>query len=1209
MTIPDNVTSVGEGAFEGCSGLTSVTIGNGLTSIGEMVFQGCSSLTSVTIPCSVASIGASAFAGCSGLASVTIPDNVTSVGEGAFEGCSGLTSVTIGNGVESIGDGAFSGCSGLTSVTIPQTGVDRFQSTFNGYSNLSLIIAEGVTSIGSSAFCCCTGLMNVTIPDSVTSIGEDAFSTCSGLTILTIGNGVTNIGSYAFYNCTGLENVLIGDSVTSVGVSAFAGCVGLTSVTIPTSVANIGNDAFDGCSKLMDVYVDDVASWCEIGFGNYYSNPLVYANKFYMNGRLVTNLEIPSSVTSIGAYAFCECSGLTSVMIPSSVTNTGSYAFAGCVGLTSVMIPDSVAIIGDGAFSGCSGLESVLIGNSVTSVGTSAFAGCGELTSIALPDSVMSIGDGAFSGCSGLEKISLPFVGSCRGNSGNANALLGYIFGTSSYAGGTGTKQYYSSSSYSTFYIPSALRRVIITDESSFGYGAFSYCRGLTNITFGSSLTSIGPAAFRSCGGLTSMTIPSSVTSIGNQAFDGCSKLANVYVDDVAAWCKISFGNYYSNPLVYANKFYLDGRVVTNLEIPNSVTSIGAYAFCKCSGLTRVTIPDTVTRIGAYAFRNCTGLTSMTIPNSVTIIGNDAFYSCSKLVSVEIGDSVTSIGANAFENCGKLASVTIPGLVTYIGSSTFSNCGGLTNVVFRGDAPTMGSGAFNNVDTDCCVYVRRASSGWGVEIPGMWQSMLIDYVRRNVAFDANDGSCIVTNICVADGGEIGELPTPTRWGYAFKGWWTAQDGGEEVAGATIIENDKTLYAHWEQYVVDVPVVVPSDGSVFYGDSCEVTITCATDGAMIYYSDNEVLPEIEDGYLYNAPFVISDTTVIKAVAVFEGVKSDCVTVTITKEDKSLNVVLDAPDAVTIVSDPAVAWQPVVDEAAKIGGSSARSGAIGDRASTWLSATVEGAGTMTFWCKTSCEHDEDNMFTWDRLMIYTNDVEIAEWRMDGETDWTERTLSFEGGVNTVKWVYYKDRTGADGEDCAWVDAVTWTPSEAADPIPAVAVDADAATVNAAVDGAGFVDAAVKVTIGGSATEYNAFKTWADGVKGVTGDALAGEAAVVANAHAAAAYLLGAERLFENEPTVEIGELAIVDGESAGTTAMTVAVTVKDGESAVAVDAAKVAAMFEATGDLGDWTGAAKLTPMVTNSGTDASGKMTFVVIPGDGTATKAFFRIRK
>ena len=168
-------------------------------------------------------------------------------------------------------------------------------------------------------------------------------------------------------------------------------------------------------------------------------------------------------------------------------------------------------------------------------------------------------------------------------------------------------------------------------------------------------------------------------------------------------------------------------------------------------------------------------------------------------------------------------------------------------------------------------------------------------------------------------------------------------------------------------------------------------------------------------------------------------------------------------------------------------------------------------------------------------------------------TERTLSFEGGVNTVKWVYYKDRTGADGEDCAWIDAMTWTPSAAADPIPTVTVDADAATVNAAVDGAGFADAAVKVAIGGSATEYNAFKTWAAGVKGATGDALAGEAAVVANEHAAAAYLLGSERLFENEPTVEIGDCE----QASGTGEFSLAVTVRDGEDAVKCAEEKVAA----------------------------------------------------
>lgn len=176
-----------------------------------------------------------------------------------------------------------------------------------------------------------------------------------------------------------------------------------------------------------------------------------------------------------------------------------------------------------------------------------------------------------------------------------------------------------------------------------------------------------------------------------------------------------------------------------------------------------------------------------------------------------------------------------------------------------------------------------------------------------------------------------------------------------------------------------------------------------------------------------------------------------------------------------------------------------------------------------------------------------------------------------------------------------------------IPELAIDTDEATVNATIDAMGFADVAVKTAIGGSAAEYTAFKTWANGVKSATGAAPAGETAVIANEHAATAYLLGAKRLFENEPTVEIGGAAAA--KSAAATQMKVDVAVKDGESVVLVDAAKVAAMFEATSALGDWDGAAKLTPNVTASGTDASGRMSFTVIPGDGAAARAFLRIKR
>jgi hypothetical protein len=221
--------------------------------------------------------------------------------------------VTIPNSVTSIGERAFYGCRGLTSIEIPNS----------------------VTSIGEAAFNCCSGLTSIEIPNSVTSIGEYAFAECTGLTSVTIGNSVTSIGEGAFYGCTSLTSITIPNSVTSIGEGAFYGCTSLTSVTIPNSVTSIGADAFAGCSGLTSINVaSDNSNYCSVDDVLFNKDKTTLIQ--YPGGKQGASYTIPNSVTSIGAGAFYNCSGLTSVTIPNSVTSIGADAFAGCSGLTSI---------------------------------------------------------------------------------------------------------------------------------------------------------------------------------------------------------------------------------------------------------------------------------------------------------------------------------------------------------------------------------------------------------------------------------------------------------------------------------------------------------------------------------------------------------------------------------------------------------------------------------------------------------------------------------------------------------------------------------------------------------------------------------------------------------------------------------------------------------------------------------------------------------
>ncbi len=466
VVIPDSVTSFGNGAFYGCSSLTSITIPDSVTSIGWGAFKGCSSLTNITIPDSVTSIGWGAFKGCSSLTNITIPDSVTSIGVWAFDGCSSLKSITIPDSVTSIGDSAFHGCSSLKSITIP----------------------DGVTSIGDWAFDGCSSLKSITIPDSVTSIGDSAFSGCSSLTSITIPYSVTSIGDNAFSFCRNLMSITIPDSVTSIGAEAFEDCSRLGSLTIPDSVTSIGDSAFSGCSSL-------------------------------------TIITIPDNLTNIAANAFKGCSITRKLHTPDSEMSQNGFLinsrgvlqkYAGPVG--DVVIPDRVTSIGEKAFYGCSGLTSIVIPDTVTRIGRSAFEGCSRLTSIAIPSSMTKIGNRAFFDCS-LKEVHIKSLESWLSiRFESTEELVEKDLRAGRYDPSAGEYRIYHVSNYSH---PAAY------SSNPLSNGAALYLNGqkVEHITIPKRFTQIRDGAFVGCSSLKSVMIPDRIASIGELAFARCKKL------------------------------------------------------------------------------------------------------------------------------------------------------------------------------------------------------------------------------------------------------------------------------------------------------------------------------------------------------------------------------------------------------------------------------------------------------------------------------------------------------------------------------------------------------------------------------------------------------------------------------------------------------------------------------------------------------------
>jgi hypothetical protein len=734
----------------------------GMNLIGDLVIPDSVTYNSVTY--SVQKIMSEAFKDCTGLTSVTIGNLIWDIGGGAFENCSNLTSVTIGNSVMYINSRTFRGCSGLTGT---------------------LTIPNSVRTIYQEAFMDCTGITSIVFGNSLTNIGQRAFANCTGLTGSLAITCPAEIGISAFNNCSSLTSVIIGDSVTRIGTGAWQNCSELREVTIGNSVTSISNDVFAGCNNLHTINFN--ATNCPyINYDTYQHYESVFTN------LPLTILNIGDNVTSIPAYAFCNCSNLSTVFIPNSVTSIGTNAFyfvrniqyngtatgspwgalmvngyiedpfvytdenktnlVGCYPtVTEAVIPSSVTSIDDYAFAGCYGLAAVTIPSSVTNIGSYAFYGCQNLASVTIPNTVTSVGSHAFSGCSGLVEMTLPFVGgSASATEASESTLFGYIFGSTSYDGGTPIIQCYRPYYRQQYCIPRSLRSVTLTGSSLF-YGAFYGCSMLTSVTIGNDYTSIGEHAFYDCTNLETVNFNATNCTVmgtsANPTFLNCSRFSNLSIGDnvinIPAYsfykCRglnspqipnsvLTIGDsaFYMVPnIVYSgsasgcpwgalsvNGYYEDGLFYTSMAKDTLVSALGT--------LVSVSIPNTVVSILPNAFNGCVALRYLTIGQSVRNIGNNAFTGCTSLDSITIGSSVKNIGAYAFSGCTGLSNVNVPDSVEIIGEYAFNACSSLTTLTIGKSVNRIRQYAFRNCQnltamnfnaTSCSTMSRNTFTG------------------------------------------------------------------------------------------------------------------------------------------------------------------------------------------------------------------------------------------------------------------------------------------------------------------------------------------------------------------------------------------------------------------------------------------------------------------------------------------------------------------
>ena len=619
IAIPASVTKIADSAFVDCETLEEVTIAEAsvLNTIGDSAFKGCKKLDTISLPDSVTAIGASAFDGCKKLAAINVTANITTFGANALKDTKLIGTLTPVKGAIYLGVGENANA---ILVAIDTKSLEEGKLTI---SKDTVIIPDFILS----GYTKDVKAIEVEAENTVYSAAGNCIikngTVIMGVATSTIPEdaSVTTIGAYAFYQCAGLESITIPANITTIEDYAFSGASNLKTVVMADSVITLGTAAFAECKALDSVTVS--AGLATISASS------------FENCVALTNVTLPEGVTTVGENAFAGCAKLETVTFASTVARIEKNAFKGC-GFKTLALPETIKYIGEYAFATCTSITAIDLPDNAEYIGEGAFAGCAKLTAIEIPASIGYIGKAVFYGCANLTEVSVYFTGSDA--NGTESTAFSWIFAEDTAA------------------MPK-IKTVHVLGNAPIAADAFASCA------------------------IEKIYISSEITKIGNGAFAGCTALKEVHITDMAAWCAVEFADYYANPLYYSNSIYLNGALVTELVIPEGVTTVGFAAFNGCASITSVTLPSTLTTIGTAAFKGCTSLTEIVIPDHVTTVGALAFANCGSLVNVTLSSGMTEIAPYVFSGCAQILTITVPASVTSISETAFIDCQRLGSVV------------------------------------------------------------------------------------------------------------------------------------------------------------------------------------------------------------------------------------------------------------------------------------------------------------------------------------------------------------------------------------------------------------------------------------------------------------------------------------------------------------------------------------------------